>query len=67
MDSNRNWREELYVMIFQSDTVAGRRFDGILLLIILACWLVHAGTRVLRQAAMDSAPCAIEENHPRLR
>lgn len=34
---------------------------------ILACWLVHAGIRVLRQAAMDSAPCAIEENHPRLR
>jgi len=36
MDSNRNWREELYVMVFQSDTKAGRRFDGILLLIILA-------------------------------
>lgn len=36
MDSSRNWREELYVMVFQSDTKAGRRFDGILLLIILA-------------------------------
>ncbi|VVO04062.1 urea transporter [Pseudomonas fluorescens] len=34
---------------------------------IFACWLVHAGTRVLRQTAMDSAPCVIEENHPRLR
>jgi hypothetical protein len=36
MDSSKNWREELYVMVFQSDTKAGRRFDGILLLIILA-------------------------------
>ena len=31
MDSSKNWREELYVMVFQSDTKAGRRFDGILL------------------------------------
>ncbi|KAF2406020.1 ion transporter [Pseudomonas antarctica] len=36
MDSNNDWRQRLYVMVFQSDTVAGRRFDGILLLIILA-------------------------------
>ncbi|MFW0759197.1 urea transporter [Pseudomonas sp. H11T01] len=34
---------------------------------ILACWLVRAGTRVLRQAAVDSAPCTIRENPPRLR
>ena len=40
MDSSRNWREELYVMVFQSDTKAGRRFDGILLLIILASLVV---------------------------
>ena len=40
MDSSKNWREELYVMIFQSDTKAGRRFDGILLLIILASLVI---------------------------
>ncbi|EJM08694.1 urea transporter [Pseudomonas sp. GM102] len=34
---------------------------------ILACWLIRAGIRVLRQAAMESAPCATRENHPRLR
>lgn len=34
---------------------------------ILACWLIRAGIRVLRQAAVDSAPCATGENHPRLR
>ena len=34
---------------------------------ILACWLIHAGIRVLRQAAVDSAPCATGENRPRLR
>ncbi|WP_448111421.1 urea transporter [Pseudomonas lini] len=34
---------------------------------ILACWLTRAGIRVLHQAAMDSAPCAIGENQPRLR
>ena len=34
---------------------------------ILACWLIRAGIRVLRQAAMDSAPCTIGRNHPRLR
>ena len=31
MDSSKNWREELYVMDFHSDTKSGRRFDGILL------------------------------------
>ena len=40
MDSSKNWRDELYVMIFQSDTKAGRRFDGILLLIILASLVI---------------------------
>ncbi|EJN21264.1 urea transporter [Pseudomonas sp. GM79] len=34
---------------------------------ILACWMIRAGMRVLRQAAMDSAPCATEGNRPRLR
>ncbi|AKA25859.1 urea transporter [Pseudomonas chlororaphis] len=34
---------------------------------ILACWLVRATTRVMRQAAMDSAPCASGSNPPRLR
>ena len=34
---------------------------------ILACWLIRAGIRVLRQAAMDSAPCTTGRNHPRLR
>ncbi|MGF6138459.1 ion transporter [Pseudomonas laurylsulfatiphila] len=40
MDSNKHWREDLYVMIFQTDTQAGRRFDGILLLIILASLVI---------------------------
>jgi voltage-gated potassium channel len=40
MDSSNNWRERLYVMIFQTDTVAGRRFDSALLLIILASLVV---------------------------
>jgi voltage-gated potassium channel len=41
MDSStKNWREQLYVMVFQTDTKAGRRFDGILLLIILASLVV---------------------------
>lgn len=40
MDSSNNWRERLYVMIFQSDTVAGRRFDSTLLLIILASLVI---------------------------
>ena len=40
MDSNNDWRQRLYIMVFQSDTVAGRRFDGILLLIILASLVI---------------------------
>ncbi|WP_095110651.1 ion transporter [Pseudomonas sp. Irchel 3E20] len=40
MDSNKHWRERLYVMIFQTDTQAGRRFDQSLLLIILASLVV---------------------------
>lgn len=40
MDSNDSWRKRLYVMIFQTDTVAGRRFDKTLLLIILASLVV---------------------------
>ncbi len=40
MDSSNDWRQRLYVMIFQSDTTAGRRFDGILLLIILASLVI---------------------------
>ncbi|ROM74954.1 ion transporter [Pseudomonas brassicacearum] len=40
MDSSNNWRERLYVLIFQSDTAAGRRFDSILLLIILASLVI---------------------------
>ncbi|CAH0311388.1 ion transporter [Pseudomonas mediterranea] len=40
MDSTDNWRERLYIMIFQTDTVAGRRFDSALLLIILASLVI---------------------------
>ncbi len=40
MDSSNNWRERLYVIIFQTDTVAGRRFDTTLLLIILASLVI---------------------------
>lgn len=40
MQSSDNWRERLYVIIFQTDTVAGRRFDSTLLLIILASLVV---------------------------
>ncbi|HEK1770430.1 ion transporter [Pseudomonas parafulva] len=36
MDTPSSLRERLYVIVFQTDTVAGRRFDKILLLIILA-------------------------------
>ncbi|WP_407315905.1 ion transporter [Pseudomonas sp. nanlin1] len=36
----QSWRERLYVIIFQSDTDAGRRFDKMLLLIIMASLLV---------------------------
>jgi voltage-gated potassium channel len=34
------WRDRLYVVVFQSDTTAGRRFDKALLLIILTSLLV---------------------------
>ena len=37
--NNNDWRQRLYVMVFQADTAAGRRFDTALLLIIL-CSLV---------------------------
>ena len=36
MHTPSSWRERLFVIVFQSDTTAGRRFDKILLLIILA-------------------------------
>ncbi|WP_268800349.1 ion transporter [Pseudomonas huanghezhanensis] len=34
MDSNTGWREQLRIIVFQSDTTAGRRFDKILLVTI---------------------------------
>jgi voltage-gated potassium channel len=40
MDSNTGWREQLRIIVFQTDTTAGRRFDKILLLIILSSLLV---------------------------
>src|SRR5450830_1459259 len=40
MDSNKDWHQRLYVMVFQSDTPAGRRFDSTLLLLILASLVV---------------------------
>ncbi|MDP9510892.1 ion transporter [Pseudomonas protegens] len=40
MVNRDNWRQRLYVMIFQTDTVAGRRFDTALLLIILASLVI---------------------------
>ncbi|MGV8921463.1 MAG: ion transporter [Pseudomonas sp.] len=40
MDSNTGWREQLRIIIFQTDTVAGRRFDKALLLIILSSLFV---------------------------
>ncbi|SEM72122.1 voltage-gated potassium channel [Pseudomonas sp. ok272] len=40
MDSKDTWRQRLYVIIFQTDTVAGRRFDSTLLLIIFASLVV---------------------------
>jgi len=40
MDNSNNWRDRLYVIIFQTDTVAGRRFDSTLLLIILASLVI---------------------------
>ena len=36
MENPQSLRERLYVIVFQTDTVAGRRFDKVLLLIILA-------------------------------
>ncbi|MFZ2319956.1 MAG: ion transporter, partial [Pseudomonas sp.] len=36
MSSVQSWRERLYIIIFQTDTQAGRRFDTTLLLVILA-------------------------------
>lgn len=36
MQTPSSWRERLFVIVFQSDTTAGRRFDKILLLIIFA-------------------------------
>ncbi|QXH45413.1 ion transporter [Pseudomonas xanthosomatis] len=36
MPVSQSLRERLYIMVFQTDTIAGRRFDKILLLIILA-------------------------------
>ncbi|GLO53613.1 Cyclic nucleotide-gated potassium channel [compost metagenome] len=36
MNNPASLREQLYIIVFQTDTVAGRRFDKILLLIILA-------------------------------
>ncbi|MDD0975270.1 ion transporter [Pseudomonas fontis] len=40
METPSSWRDRLYVIVFQTDTVAGRRFDTILLLIILASLVV---------------------------
>ncbi|BBP57974.1 urea transporter [Pseudomonas sp. St316] len=34
---------------------------------ILACWLVQATARLWHQTSLDSAPCALRGNHPRLR
>ncbi|WLH44814.1 urea transporter [Pseudomonas beijingensis] len=34
---------------------------------ILACWLIQATSRAWHQASLDSAPCALRGNHPRLR
>jgi voltage-gated potassium channel len=40
MDSNTGWRERLRIIVFQTDTKAGRRFDKALLLIILCSLLI---------------------------
>jgi len=40
MDSNTGWREQLRIIVFQTDTRAGRRFDKLLLLIILSSLLI---------------------------
>lgn len=34
---------------------------------ILASWLIQAGGRAWHQASLDSAPCTLRGNHPRLR
>lgn len=34
---------------------------------ILACWLVHATGRLWHQAILDTAPCTLQGNRPRLR
>ena len=34
---------------------------------ILACWLIQATGRAWRQASVDTAPCALRGNRPRLR
>ncbi|SFL82325.1 urea transporter [Pseudomonas sp. NFACC46-3] len=34
---------------------------------ILACWLIQATGRAWRQASLDSTPCALQGNRPRLR
>ncbi|MBO1542152.1 urea transporter [Pseudomonas sp. OA65] len=34
---------------------------------ILACWLIQATGRAWHQASLDSVPCALRGNHPRLR
>ncbi|MCP1622184.1 ion transporter [Pseudomonas nitroreducens] len=40
MAASPTWRQRLYIIIFQSDTPAGRRFDSALLIVILASLLV---------------------------
>ncbi len=40
MDRTIGWREQLRIIVFQSNTTAGRRFDKILLLIILCSLMV---------------------------
>ncbi|MGQ7958387.1 ion transporter [Pseudomonas sp. SP16.1] len=40
MDNSQNWRQRLYVIIFETDTKAGQRFDNWLLLCILASLVV---------------------------
>ena len=34
---------------------------------ILACWLIRSAVQMFTKAAVESAPCATGENHPRLR
>ncbi|SFP24110.1 ion transporter [Pseudomonas borbori] len=40
MENSRSWRQRLYIIIFQTDTPAGQRFDRWLLLTILASLVV---------------------------